>query len=140
MKRDLYTPTVVLLCTSLFLLAGSAAGAQEPPFAADWVLPAPMLPNNVHWPAVVQAEGKVFVIGGEYDNEQGHLTARPYIQIYDPNTNTWSQGPENFNPAYLADAAYWDGRIYVMGGKSGFQQNGCNSDVGCVEDFNQIFF
>ena len=74
-------------------------------------------PVNMHHFQAVPHEGKIYVLGaftGGYPDE----TPIPNVYIYDPATDTWTQGPtipENRRRG-AAGAVAHDGQIYLVGG------------------------
>ncbi len=60
------------------------------------------------------ADGIIYVMGGNY----GYIFyAEPYTQMYDPNTNTWSLGPDQIFARYQLTSAYVNDYIYSIGGR-----------------------
>jgi N-acetylneuraminic acid mutarotase len=66
----------------------------------------------------VAFDGKIYTVGGQIGNDGG-LTTQRWVDIYDPDTNSWSPGA--LLPAgvsHIASATFVsDGRILVMGGE-----------------------
>jgi N-acetylneuraminic acid mutarotase len=59
-------------------------------------------------------DGVIYVMGGNY----GYIFfAEPYTQIYDPNTNSWSLGPNLIFARYQLTSAYVNDYIYSIGGR-----------------------
>jgi N-acetylneuraminic acid mutarotase len=59
-------------------------------------------------------DGKLYVFGGViYKNGQQALDR---VQIYNPSTNTWTQGARMPFPSFAAQTALIDGQIYLAGG------------------------
>jgi N-acetylneuraminic acid mutarotase len=61
------------------------------------------------------ADGRIYVIGGvpRYGSAESLAT----VEIYDPATNSWSEGPSLRTPRHgHAAVATHDGRVYVIGG------------------------
>lgn len=66
-------------------------------------------------------DGKIFVVGGyaECDFDLGCISPLTSLEIYDPVTDRWTDGPSmNFARAN-AGAAVLDGKLYVVGGNGG---------------------
>ena len=66
-------------------------------------------------PGVVY-NGKLYVFGGYGGSSTDCLN---YTQIYDPSTNSWSQGATMPTARWGAAAAAYGGKIYVFGGRLG---------------------
>ena len=74
------------------------------------------MPTGREHLAAVAAEGKLYVIGGRYDQDKN----LPTVEIYDPQTDTWVRGPDMLSATSGLTAAYLDGRIHVTGGEDLF--------------------
>jgi len=73
---------------------------------------------------------KIWVVGGGVDvSSKGEHKRRavPWIAIYDPATDTWTEGPDLDRPRMESIVKYVNGRLWVLGGYS----SGA-SDVSCV--------
>jgi N-acetylneuraminic acid mutarotase len=92
------------------------------PISDIWTTVAPLIfPVDGYSSAVI--DNKIYVMGGqdEFDPQMNV----PYTQIYDPQTNTWSQGVSMPVSTLSACAGATTGinapkRIYVIGGSVGF--------------------
>jgi N-acetylneuraminic acid mutarotase len=62
--------------------------------------------------AAVVVDDKIYFIGGQFD---GATSDR--VDIYDPENNTWSQGQSLPNGRSGISAAYYHGRVHVLGGR-----------------------
>ena len=69
------------------------------------------LPRSEH--AVVEMEGKIWVLGGY---PPGRLPSN-LVQVYDSTTGRWSLGPSLPQPIHHIHAAAVDGKLYVIGGE-----------------------
>ncbi len=81
--------------------------------------PAPVMPFGVTDPAVAAIDGKFYVVGGR---------PNPRTQIFDPATNTWSQGPLVAGLPTGVDNTAGDAigfKFYLVGGFDG--ANGINA-------------
>lgn len=84
------------------------------PATMTWSEGAP-IPVPVLSPGSAVYDGKLYIIGGVGDD--GALGAAVgLVQIYDPTTNTWSNGAPMPTPRYGPGAAVFNGQIYVSGG------------------------
>lgn len=100
-----------------------------------WTNAAPVPQKRVHV-AGVNLNGKIYLIGGEFDHNHDLTGDTPTVQVYDPATDTWNPTSENAaaNPP-LADLPAgagrshheWatfvhNGRILVVGGVDGVKE------------------
>ena len=70
------------------------------------------MPTRRSWPGVAALDNKIYVTGGEDDDDQPMSS----VDCYDPNTNTWSQ-MANMNIARASHSLVsLDGRLYAIGG------------------------
>ena len=117
----LATHSMAALNGNLYVVGGNdtpVGGGAMPMFvyaseSDSWSQSDALLPTGREHLAVVAAEGKLFVIGGRYN--QDHNV--PTLEIYDPQTDSWTRGPDMPTPASGLTAAYMDGRIHVTGGE-----------------------
>jgi N-acetylneuraminic acid mutarotase len=58
---------------------------------------------------------KIYVIGGG-DKDSFLPIIRPSVAIYDPASNSWTQGADMPTPRFLHAAAAFEGKVYAMGG------------------------
>jgi len=58
----------------------------------------------------------IYVIGGGFKKPDGKFRFLPTVEIYDPQTDTWEQGPDMLKPHDYPAAALVNGHIYIMGG------------------------
>lgn len=101
---------------------GGTTGVVEAynPTTDSWTTKAPM-PTPRYGMAAVVAGGKIYAIGGPYQDDVTPFTdgESVLVEIYDPTTNTWTSGPSlpngRYNPAATVGA---DGNIYITGGLS----------------------
>lgn len=92
---------------------GALAQALLPEGASRWVERAQM-PTRRAWLATAVVNGRLFAIGGETPDG-----ATDVVEIYDPETDTWTRGvPRPVSAAYV-QAEVLDGRIFVPGGCAG---------------------
>src|SRR5947207_1183070 len=84
----------------------------------SWFLLQPM-PHQQNEAATAMVDGKIYVIGGfEFDSEP---TTR--VQVYDPASNTWSEGTPLQEGVHHAGAAVVGNKIYLVGGfRNGFSK------------------
>jgi N-acetylneuraminic acid mutarotase len=69
-------------------------------------------------------DNKIYCIGGQFSNRS--INARTdrtgAIEVYDPKTDTWAEKAPMPNPRSQFQANVIDGKIYIMGGRTGGQQ------------------
>lgn len=105
MKRSLVVVVLAALAAS-----GLTASGHVPAAAWDVLAPAPTPRTEV---SVVSAGGKVYVLGGI----GAQLLHGTLVEIYDPVTNTWDDGPSLPLPLHHAPAVVLGGsKIVVLGG------------------------
>ena len=92
------------------------------PARDTWEQSKALMPTGREHLAVVAAEGKLYVFGGRYDQDK-NLSV---VEIYDPQTDSWTRGPDMLTPASGLTAAYLDGRIHVTGGEDLFHSTVSN--------------
>ncbi len=97
--------------TATGTVSGSATATTEVPLLAGWGdLARPPIARPTRNHSTVYSNGKLYKIGG-YDG-----SARPYLDIYDVATDTWSTGPDMPASRYWIDCAEIGGKIYCGGG------------------------
>lgn len=91
-----------------------ASEASRPPTPDGWfaVAPAPLPVTEV---AAAAFAGAVWVAGGLDTRGQ----AARDVQVYDPNFDTWSPGPELLEPLHHAALVSTGDRLYLIGGYRG---------------------
>ena len=92
------------------------------PATDTWAQSEALMPTGREHLAVVVAEGKLFVIGGRYNQDINVAT----VEIFDPQTNTWTSGPDLLTPVSGLTAVYLEGRIHVTGGEDLFANSVSN--------------
>lgn len=83
---------------------------------AAWTELAPLpVPRNQFSTAVL--DGRIYVIGGQFNHDSQQLD-QPTVDVYDPDTNTWSDGPVlPYGHSHSEGATFvHEGRIFVVGG------------------------
>jgi len=116
------------------------------PAADSWKTLAP-LPGNRGSAVAVEAGGKIFVIGGATTVEGskdpfftffGPCRVLNTNDVYDPVTNKWENRKSMAVPRNHAFAGAVNGKIYVIGGRTGhgFILSATNTDV--VEEYNPV--
>ena len=92
------------------------------PAADTWATKAPM-PTARYKFGIAVYNNKIYCIGGQSSNRS--INARPEqtgaIEVYDPATNTWETMVPMPNPRSQFQASVVDGKIYLMGGRTGGQ-------------------
>lgn len=97
-------------------LTESAALLIYDPTTDTWAYGAPMKTPRGD-PGVAVLDGKVIVFGGcRYDPASGQWIALASTELYDPETGTWSDGPNLGNPRAFVGSAVLDGQVYAIGG------------------------
>ncbi|MFN8526947.1 MAG: kelch-like protein [Chloroflexota bacterium] len=95
---------------------GQAHAQQTPesrlPEVGGWAIVSPLI-APVSEQAVVELDGKIYVIGGY---PPGRIPVSG-VQIYDVAVNRWSLGPDLPVPMHHAMAAAAGGRLFVIGGE-----------------------
>jgi N-acetylneuraminic acid mutarotase len=79
--------------------------------ALGWNAAPPMPLGATQETATVAVDGRIYVLGG-LSGSMGVLSA---VQVYDTQTCRWSLGPELPTPVHHANAAVFNGTIYVVG-------------------------
>lgn len=87
------------------------------PGSAEWESMAE-LPMGVASPGLVQADGKLVIVGGEdqKDWEEGKGWVTPSAWEYDPRTDRWSRLPDMKNERRGGGVAAVGDRVYAIGG------------------------
>jgi N-acetylneuraminic acid mutarotase len=107
----------------IYMIGGNPAGmsgtylnlCQEyDPAARTWATKAPM-PTPLGWLAGSCCDGKIYIVGGHDNSNQGVATNR----CFDPVANSWSTLTPRPRNGYAAAEVVWrDSLIYVLGGKT----------------------
>jgi N-acetylneuraminic acid mutarotase len=102
---------------------GGITGVVEAynPVTDSWTTKAPMLTPRYGFAAVVGSDGKIYTIGGPYNDSQPPYSdgQSVLVEAYDTTTNAWTAMPSLPNGRYHPGAvAAADGNIYVTGGFS----------------------
>jgi len=110
-------PKAVQLAARERLAQATSVGAVEAydPATDTWETRAPMLTPRQMLAAARGADGLIYVIGGvpRYGSAESLAT----VEIYDPATDSWSEGPSLRTPRHgHAAVATRDGRVYAIGG------------------------
>jgi peroxiredoxin/N-acetylneuraminic acid mutarotase len=116
------------------------------PAADSWKTLAP-LPGNRGAAVAVEAGGKIYVVGGAttvegakdpYFTFFGPCQVLNTNDVYDPATNRWESRKPMAVPRNHAFAGAVNGKIYVIGGRTGhgFILSATNTDV--VEEYNPV--
>jgi N-acetylneuraminic acid mutarotase len=99
----------------------------------SWTTGPPMPTPRMDVYSTVALDGKVYVIGGFNPNSLGPNQPGgdlDIVEVFDPETGRWSTAPPIQKRRSHAMAAVCDGRMYVVGGQSGFV------NIGDVERFD----
>ena len=103
---------------------------------AEWTKAAPIpVPRNQH--SVALLDGKIYVIGGQFNHDSQQLD-QTMVDIYDPASDTWSEGPPLPVAHSHSEGATFvhDDRIWMVGGHStpeGGKKGFCPNVVTLVE-------
>jgi len=85
------------------------------PLSNTWYPAVTSVPEPVSFAGYAAYDGKLYVIGG-FD---GTGTVRDIVQIYDTETETWSNGTAMTAARANVHAAVCNGKIYIIGGSVG---------------------
>src|SRR5664279_1274136 len=96
-----FTPETMLLMTDGTVLVHDSSGTDWHRLQPDsngeydsagvvWLGPFPMANSRQFFASGVVADGRVYVVGGEYFNGSATPNNSPLGEIFDPLTNTWS--------------------------------------------------
>jgi N-acetylneuraminic acid mutarotase len=114
------------------------------PVADTWKALAP-LPTKRGSPVAAVVNDKIYVIGGATTPPGSHQTSIDQMQAqvclgtveeYDPATNTWRDRTPMPTPRNHAAIGVVNGKIYVIGGRTGAAFIGLASDVSVVEEYD----
>ena len=61
-------------------------------------------------------DGKIYVVGGEINDDEGEMVATDRVDMYDPAADSWQQMAAMPTARDSHAAAVVDGKIYVSGG------------------------
>lgn len=86
------------------------------PATDSWVSRAPIPVPSYMSGVVGGSDGKLYVIGGNLLNTLTSMTST--VQVYDPETNTWTLGPSLNQARYTFGATILSSTIYAIGGLS----------------------
>ena len=103
----------------------STAVYEFDPSNETWRSRAP-LPERRTMAASAVVGNKIYVIGGG-DKDSFLPTIRSSVVIYDPASNSWTQGADMPTPRFLLAAAAIDGKVYAMGGSA--NANDIHTDI-----------
>ncbi len=102
----------------VYVVGGMLAGkTRTEVFALDkgaWRTVAPLRTPREHL-AVVALEGKLFALGGRQGSLSTNLAT---VEIYDPASDRWSDGPSLPRAAGGAAAVVHGGKLYLLGGEA----------------------
>lgn len=59
---------------------------------------------------------KIYIVGGGFKQPDGMFRFLPTVEIYDPNSDSWTQGPDMLAPHDYPGGLYHEGFIYIFGG------------------------
>ena len=101
-----------------------AVEAYDPLFGA-WTQVA-SLPAARHHHTAAVVDGKMYVLGGEFIDDEGYQVATDRVDVYDPAADSWQQMAAMPTARERNAAAVVSGKIYVSGG---FNTSGEPSDA-----------
>lgn len=81
----------------------------------SWSTSVASLPIPLNHPAVTTHQGKIYVAGGYY---YGEFDPSDQLFIYDPTTNSWSEGSSMPTARGSPNAHFVNGILYVIGGEA----------------------
>lgn len=71
-------------------------------------------------------DGKLYLVEGFVDRENGTITATNSLFIYDPASNRWNEGSPMLTPRPGLAAKFIDGILYAIGGSTGDNEGPVN--------------
>jgi N-acetylneuraminic acid mutarotase len=101
------------------------------PATDTWETKAP-IPTARYGMCVNVVDGKIYVIGGGHHHVYPANICTGKNEVYDPETDTWTERTPLPTPVLGAASAAMDGKIYVLGGQAGLFLGGWH-------DFNQVY-
>ena len=105
---------VVATRSAVYVLGGSSGTTAVERFdGTSWQVATRLPHGGLNAPAAVALGGRVWVLGG-FEQQTNLPTAR--VEVYDPRTNRWRDGPPLPAPRGGEAAAVLDGKIHVLGG------------------------
>jgi hypothetical protein len=112
--QHLLLVTVLAIMLSLGLTA--TAFSHDGPWTSK-----EQVPSQAEWnKAACALDGKIYVIGGTTTS----LNANKMVEIYDPQTNSWTESTSLPEIKSGASACVVNGKIYVFGGEKDFRGTG----------------
>ena len=91
-----------------------AVEAYDPLFGA-WTQVA-SLPAARHHHTAAVVDGKIYVVGGIFHDDEGEKVATGLVEMYDPAADSWQQMAAMPTVRHSHASAVMDGKIYVSGG------------------------
>ena len=91
-----------------------AVEAYDPLFGAWTQLASLPVARGYHTAAVV--DGKIYVVGGIFHDDEGEKVATGLVEMYDPAADSWQQMAAMPTARHSHVAAVVSGKIYVSGG------------------------
>ena len=120
LPTELHDHCQVQVGTQVFIIGGrSGAGSSSSIFLLEnngWREMSSMIQAR-EFHACVELLGKIYTIGGEHSITGGISS----VEIYDPNSDTWEDGPELPIPLFYAQAITFEDTIYLFGGQDNKQ-------------------
>ena len=92
----------------------TAVEAYDPLFGA-WTQVA-SLPAARHHHTAAVVDGKIYVVGGIFHDDEGEEVATGLVEMYDPAADSWQQMAAMPTARHSHVAAVVSGKIYVSGG------------------------
>ncbi len=74
------------------------------------------MPTKRSGTAAFLVNNKIYIIGGGYKKPNGNFEFLKTVEIYDPETDTWSTGPDMLQPHDYPAAALLGDDMYIIGG------------------------
>lgn len=93
---------------------------QEPPMPADR--------QRTRFASCVVGTD-IYVIGGVYDTSGTNISALSLVDIYDTASKAWKVGPDSSYRRLDAGCEYFNGFVYLIGGRSGLYFSGTGDDT-----------
>jgi N-acetylneuraminic acid mutarotase len=121
--RLIFSLLITIAFTALFSISTDVNGVEN----STWTLGKEMLTNRTEITAAVLND-KVYVIAGADYRADGAVDT---VEIYDPNTDEWTNGAPLPYVLDHAPSVVYDGKIYVVGG---FLENKITTDKVLIYD------
>jgi N-acetylneuraminic acid mutarotase len=118
MSAPRWSVSAAVVDSKIYVLGGGVLEVYDPR-RDTWTTKAPMPSPVRYWFAAAALDGKVYAIGGS-DNPDvfSNTTLYDNVQVYDPESDRWTEKAPLLRRRGLLAAAVAGGRIYAFGGDS----------------------